>query len=288
MTPSAAGEYSEDALVEQPAISLLDELGWETYNAFDEFGQGGSPLGRETKSEVVLTSRLQPALESLNPQSSPEAIKEAVDELSRDRSRMSLAAANRETYDLIKSGVRVAVRDADGEGESVEIIKVVDWDNPTSNDFLLCSQLWITGDMYTRRADLVGFVNGLPLVFIELKASHRRLESAYTGNLTDYKDTVPHLFWYNALIILSNGSQSKVGSMSAGWEHFSDWKRVGSESEEGRISLETMLRGTCDPSRLLDLVENFTLFMEMPGGLIKLIAKNHQYLGVSNSLNSLA
>jgi type I restriction enzyme R subunit len=142
--------------------------------------------------------------------------------------------------------------------------------------------------MYTRRADLVGFVNGLPLVLVELKAAHKRLETAFTGNLRDYKDTVPQLFWPNALIILSNGSQSRVGSITAGWEHFAEWKKVGSESEAGQVSLETMLRGVCDPPRLLDLVENFCLFQEVPGGLIKLTAKNHQYLGVNNALEALA
>ncbi len=157
-----------------------------------------------------------------------------------------------------------------------------------NNDFLLCSQFWITGDMHTRRADLVGFVNGLPLVLIELKAAHRRLETAFTGNLRDYKDTVPQLFWPNALIIVSNGSQSRVGSITAGWEHFAEWKKVGSEIETGRVSLETMLRGVCDPVRLLDLVENFSLFQEVPGGLIKLTAKNHQYLGVNNAMAALA
>jgi type I restriction enzyme, R subunit len=124
----------------------------------------------------------------------------------------------------------------------------------------------------------VGFVNGLPLLFIELKAVHRRLETAFTGNLRDYKDTIPQLFWPNALIILSNGSQSRVGSVTAGWEHFAEWKKIGSEDEAGRVSLETMLRGVCEPARFLDMVENFTLFQEVPGGLIKLTAKNHQYL----------
>jgi type I restriction enzyme R subunit len=285
MTPS---DYSEDALVEQPAISLLNELGWEIFNAYSEFDQvGGSALGRETKGEVVLTSRLRPALEKLNPDVPAEAIAQAIEELTRDRSRMSLAAANREVYRLLKNGVRVRVANPKGGGEKVEVVRVIDWNDPKNNDFLLCSQFWVTGEMYTRRADLVGFVNGLPLVFIELKATHRRLETAYTGNLTDYKDTIPHLFWYNALIILSNGSESRVGSVTAGWEHLSEWKKVGSEAEEGRVSLETMLRGTCEPARLLDLIENFCLFMEAPGGLIKLLAKNHQYLGVNNALVAL-
>lgn len=285
MTPRG---YTEDALVEQPAIALLGELGWETVNAYHEFDHGASLLGRETKAEVILTSRLRPALQKLNPDAPLEAIGLAIEELSRDRSRMSLVAANREIYHLLKNGVRVPMPDPKGDGETVEVVRVLDWDKPSKNDFLLCSQFWVTGEMHTRRADLVGFVNGLPLLFIELKAAHRRLETAFTGNLRDYKDTVPQLFWPNTLIILSNGSHSRVGSVTAGWEHFAEWKKVGSEDEAGRVSLETMLRGVCDPARLLDLVENFTLFQEVPGGLIKLTAKNHQYLGVNNALEALA
>ena len=284
MTPVG---YGEDELVEQPAIALLGELGWETVNAYDEFEGGASTLGRETKAEVILTSRLRPALQKLNPDAQPEAIEFAVDELTRDRSRMSLAAANQEIYHLLKNGVRAKVPDPESDGETVEIVQLMDWDHPSNNDFLLCSQFWVSGEMHTRRADLVGFVNGLPLLFIELKAVHVRLETAFTQNLRDYKDTIPHLFWANALVILSNGSQSRVGSITAGWEHLSEWKKVGSESETSRVSLETMLRGVCDPERLLDIVENFTLFQEVPGGLIKLTAKNHQYLGVNNSLEAL-
>lgn len=280
--------YTEDSLVEQPAIALLAELGWETVNVYHEFDLGTSTLGRETKAEVILTARLRPAMETLNPDAPADALRQAVEELTRDRSRMSMAAANREIYNLIKNGVRVSVADPEGDGQTVEVVRVIDWENPANNDFLLCSQFWITGEMHTRRADLVGFVNGLPLVLVELKAVHRRLETAFTGNLRDYKDTIPHLFWPNALIILSNGSQSRVGSVTAGYEHFAEWKKIGREDEEGQVSLETMLRGVCDPTRLLDLVENFTLFQEVPGGLIKLTAKNHQCLGVNNALEALA
>jgi len=284
MTPSG---YGEDALIEQPAIALLAELGWETVNAFGEFDHGSSTLGREIKSEVILTARLRPALQRLNPDAPPEAISQAIEELTRDRSRMSAAAANREIYHLMKNGVRVSIPDPEGDGETVEVVRVIDWDHPANNDFLFCSQFWVTGEMHTRRADLVGFVNGLPLVLVELKAAHRRLETAFTGNLRDYKDTVPQLFWPNALIIVSNGSQSRIGSITAGWEHFAEWKKVDSEDETGRISLQTMLR-VCEPKRLLDLVENFTLFQEGSGGWIKLIAMNHQYLGVNNALEALA
>ena len=284
MTPS---DYSESALVERPAIALLEQLGWEVLDAYGEFDHGSSSLGRENKGEFILKARLRQVLLELNPESPVEAIHEAIDEICKDRSRMSLPAANREIYDLIKNGVRVNVPDPEGDGESVELVGVIDWNNPDKNDFLLCSQFWVTGEMHTRRADLVGFVNGLPLVFIELKSPKYRIESAYYDNLRDYKDTIPHLFWANALIILSNGIKSRMGSMTAGWEHFASWKKIESEEEQGQVSLETMLRGLCEPSRLLDMVENFTLFQEAPGGLIKLIAKNHQYLGVNNAIKAL-
>jgi type I restriction enzyme R subunit len=279
--------FSEDELVERPAIELFGKLGWETADGFHEFDSGASLLNRETKGDVVLLSRLKHALERLNPSLSEEAIDQAVEELTRDRSAMSLPQANREVYRLLRDGVRVKIRDPEAGGETDETVHVIDWRNPAGNDFFLASQFWVTGELHTRRADLVGFVNGLPLVFVELKASHRRLEDAFNRNLRDYKDTIPRIFWYNQMIILSNGSESAVGSVTAGWEHFADWKRISSEGEQGVVSLETMIRGTCDQERLLDLVENFTLFQEVRGGLIKVLAKNHQYLGVNNAIEAV-
>jgi type I restriction enzyme R subunit len=285
--------YTEDALIEQPAIAMFGELHWETANCFHEFEQaGGSPLGRETPSEVVLVSRLRPALEKLNPDLPAEAITKAIEELTRDRSVMSPAAANREIYRLIKDGVKVkAGGKAEGGkqrgDEETVTVKVIDWEKPENNDFFLASQFWISGDMYKRRADLVGFVNGLPLVFIELKASHKRLEDAYNKNLRDYKDTIPLVFWFNAFIILSNGSQSRIGTLTADWEHFTEWKKINREGERGVVSLETMIRGTCERARLLDLVENFILFSESRQGVVKMVAQNHQYLGVNNAIAAL-
>jgi type I restriction enzyme R subunit len=175
-------DYSENTLVEQPAIAVFAELGWQTVNAFHElFGSQGT-LGRETSAEVVLVPKLRAALKRLNPGLPPEALRLAVEELTRDRSALSPAHANREVYHLLKDGVKVTYRHADDE-ETVETVQVVDWRDPTRNDYLLVSQLWISGEMYKRRADLVGFVNGLPLVFVELKATHRRLEDAYNDNL---------------------------------------------------------------------------------------------------------
>ena len=280
--------YSEDQLVEQPAIDLLTELGWETEDCHNELAEGdSSPLGRETRSEVVLTTRLESALRRLNPAASDAAIRSAIEELTRARATMSPVQANWELYSLLKDGVKVTVSDPDDEGETVEILQVIDWDNPERNDFLLASQFTVVGEVYTRRPDAVGFVNGIPLVVMEFKRIDENLLSAYHDNLRDYKDTIPHLFWYNALIILSNGSESRVGSLTASWEHFAEWKRIDSECEDSTVSLETILRGLCDHQRLLDIIENFILFMEGQGGLIKLIAKNHQYLGVNNTIKAL-
>ncbi|MDA0834864.1 MAG: type I restriction endonuclease subunit R [Planctomycetota bacterium] len=285
--PSQETDYSENALVEQPAIALFDELSWPSANCFyEKVGTTNSTLGRETTNDVILWPRLRAAIKKLNPGIANDAVQLAMDELAKDRSAMSLAHANREIYKLLKDGVRVSFQNDDGE-ETDETVRVIDWNDPSNNDYFLASQFWVSGNIYKRRADLVGFVNGLPLLFIELKKSHGKLEHAYKHNLKDYKATIPQLFWFNSLIILSNGSQAKVGSVTAGWEHFSDWKRINTEGEQGIISLETVIRGTCEQSRFLDLTENFTVFDESKGGLVKVTAKNHQYLGVNNSVDAL-
>ena len=281
-----SNDYSENKLIEQPAIVLFEELGYTHLNCFNEWSKGPSTLGRETASDVILVPRLREALRKLNPDVSNDAIQVAIDELAKDRSAMSLVQANREIYKLLKEGVEATVQNDDGE-EVVEDVDIIDWNNPKNNDLFLASQFWVTGNIYKRRADLIGFVNGLPLLFVELKKSHGKLEHAYKHNLRDYKNTIPQLFWFNGLIVLSNGSQAKVGSVTAGWEHFSDWKRINSEGEQGIISLETVIRGTCEPSRFLDLVENFTVFDDGKGGLVKITAKNHQYLGVNNAIAAL-
>ena len=278
--------YSEDLLIEQPTITLFEEIGWSYLNCYEESFGASATLGRETSSEVVLRPKLFAALQKLNSSLPAEAYNLAIEELTRDRSLMTSVQANREIYLLIKNGVKVTFENDTGE-QITETVKVIDWNNPENNDFFLASQFWITGEMYKRRADLIGFVNGLPLLFIELKASHKKVENAFNDNLKDYKTAIPQLFWFNAFIILSNGSQSRIGSMTAEWEHFVDWKKINDEGEEGTISLETMIRGTCEKSRFLDLIENFVLFSETSTGLQKLIAKNHQYLGTNNAVQAV-
>lgn len=281
--PKHTNEYSEDALVERPAIRLFEELGWATANLYHEtFGATGTE-GRESEHEVILPRRLRAALVKLNPELPAEALDAAYAEIVRDRSRLPPENANRELYLLLKNGVKVTYRDLDGH-QVDDIVRVIDWRAPKNNDFFLASQFWISGDMYRRRADLVGFVNGIPLLFIELKATHRHLKNAYNDNLRDYRNAVPQVFIPNAFIMLSNGSGTRIGSISAQWEHFSEWKRINDEGETGVVSLDTAIRGLCTKARLLDYVENFVLFEEARGGLLKKIAMNHQFLGVEKVL----
>jgi type I restriction enzyme, R subunit len=278
--------FTEDQLVEQPAITLFAELGWQTVVASEEiFGASGT-LGRGSSGEVVLVNRLRAALVKLNPSLPSDAIDAAVDELTRDRGAMSLASANREIYQHLKEGIKVSVPDGKG-GTEIITVRAMDWAQPANNDFLVVRQLTITGALYTRIPDLVCYVNGLPLVVIELKKPGVPARNAFENNLTSYKSDIPQLFVYNALLIASNGTDSRVGSLTADWERFFEWKRIEHENEPRRVSLDVILRGTCDKNRLLDLVENFTLFSEHKAGLVKIIGQNHQFLGVNNAIASM-
>ena len=280
--------YTEDHLVEQPAIQLMQhELGWDVMNCYGEWVGGVSDLGREGKREVVLTGRLRAALLSLNPDLPEEAIDGAVEELSRDRTALSLVEANREIDKLLKGGVKVEFPDRERGGQREEKVRVIDWEVPENNDFLLASQFWVAGELGLKRPDLIGFVNGLPLLLMELKAPGENVRQGYDKNIADYKETIPQLFHYNGLIIVSNGVQSKIGSLTAKWEHFGDWKKAVSEEETADISLNTLLRGTCDKGRLLDLVENFSRFSDEKGKTQKLVARNHQFLGVNRAVEAL-
>ena len=285
---------SEDAL-ELEAVKLFEAMGWQSANALHETFGAKATLGRQSRGETVLLSHLMPALERLNPDLPAAALEAAAAELTRDRSTLAPANANREVMGLLRDGVPVLFKtegDEGGESEAEATVRVIDWSAPPegetgANDYLVVQQFWIQGETYKRRPDLVGFVNGLPLVFVELKAVHKNVEDAYRKNLSDYKDTIPHIFWHNALVILSNGLESLVGSTTARWEHFVEWKKISSEEEAGLISMETVIRGTCQPARLLDLAENFAVYQENAGGLVKLLAKNHQFLGVNNAIEAV-
>ena len=275
--------YSKDSesALEEATIQLFQSLGWETIHAIDEVDGDTTLLGRKHQGEVVLKRYLRRILKKLNPELPNEAISTAIDIIIRNRSAMDIANANRDVYSLLKNGVKVSYKDAEGN-QTIERVKVIDWNKPENNHFLLVSQFWVTGDIYRRRPNLVGFVNGLPMILIELKSSEKSVYSAYYDNLRDYKDCITPIFWYNAFMILSNGRKAKVGSTTAPWEHFADWKKINTEGEQGIISLDTVIKGTCEKARFMDILENFTFFIEASGGIKKIVAKNHQYLGVSN------
>jgi type I restriction enzyme, R subunit len=279
-------DYSEDELVERPTLALLKSLGYEIADGYSET-LGPDGLGRDDQSQVVLRHRLAPKLAELNPELPVAAIEAAVEELMRDRSALEPTRANHELHRLLRDGVKVTFPNDEG-GRSTETVRVVDWVAPFNNEFLAVRQFWVVGPLHTRRCDIVCFVNGIPLVLLELKASHKPARQAYRENLCDYRDAIPQLFTPNAYVILSTGSETKVGATFAEWERFGEWKRIDDESEPGIVSLDTAVRGLCEPERLLDTVENFVAYLERPGGLLKVLAQNHQVLGVNAAMRALA
>lgn len=280
--------YTEDHLVEQPAIQILkDRLGWDYLNCYSEsFGESGT-LGRKTKHEVVLKSRLRAALVRLNPEVPDGGIDQALEEIARDRSALSLVEANREIYHLLKEGVKVKVTDPATQQQETKQVAVIDWNTPENNDYFLTSQFWVEGEHYSKRPDCVGFVNGLPLVLMEFKKPSVHVSEGFNKNIKDYKSSIPKLFHFNAFILISNGVENKLGSLTAPWEHYNDWKKAASESESPETTLENLLLGTCEPNRLIDLLESYTLFSESKGSVNKLVARNHQFLGVNRTVEAL-
>ncbi|HPR32655.1 MAG TPA: HsdR family type I site-specific deoxyribonuclease, partial [Prolixibacteraceae bacterium] len=278
--------YSEDILIEQTCIELFKgTLGWEVENVYhnETFGAAGT-LGRTSEADVLLKYKVLDALRKFNPELPEQAYLNAFDELNSDSSIMGMAELNQEKYAFLKEGIPVTYKNEQGEIIANKRLKIFDFDNPENNHFLAVQQMWIEGkSKRRRRPDILGFVNGIPLLFIELKAHHRKLKAAYEDNLSDYKDVIPKLFHCNAFIILSNGLDSKIGAITSKFEHFNDWKRI-EENQEGIVSLDTIIQGVCEKSRFLDLFENFILFDTSIGKVIKLIARNHQFIGVNKAI----
>lgn len=279
-------EYSEDQLIEQATEDVLKELGWQVVTAWqnESYGEEGL-LGRDNKTEVVLERHLLAALKRYNPDLPDLAYKRAIEKIVQKEAGKNLAQQNKAKYQLLKNGVEVSFTNTHGKTEK-KTLRVFDYKDYTNNDFLAVRQLEVSGELYNRRPDVVGFVNGIPLVFIELKSHAVDLRSAYEDNFKDYKDTIPHLFHHNAFVILSNGIDSKVGTVTSPYKYFLDWKRI-TEEEEGEVSLDTMLRGVCAPQHLMDIFENFLLFDESSGNIVKLMAKNHQFIGVNRVLENV-
>ena len=284
MSPSP---YTEDNLVQRTTADYLErQLGWQSVYAHNSetFGPDGL-LGRANDGEVVLTRYLRQALEDFNPGLPAEAYENAIREIVQVSAAQSTLQTNLEKYDLLRNGVKVTYRVLRG-GMETRTLRVFDFDNPENNHFLAVRELWIHGPLYRRRADVVGFVNGIPLLFMELKNIHRNIRRAYDENLSDYKDTIAHIFQHNAFVVLGNGVDARIGSYSASYEFFREWKRL-QEDEPGVVDMETLLKGVCTKSNFLDLFENFVLFDDSGERLIKVIAQNQQYLGVNRAIQSV-
>lgn len=284
---------SEDD-IEQAIVQQLQILyGYDSMNCYTvdpaDLNDGS---GRRDKREVILRGPLKEAAIALNPKLPEAAIDRALDELCDRRLALSLVNANRELDGLIRDGVRVEFKDAQGRQRTGRV-KVIDFDHPDSskNQFLVVTQLWIqsTGAAAKagfRRPDILLYLNGLPLVFIELKNSNIKLRNAYDDNLTNYKTDIPQLFLTNALCVLSNGIETRLGSLTASWEHFFHWLRPDDEKEkikreqirEQGTSVERFLAGLCPKAKLLDYIENFILCHKQTQ---KIIAQNHQFIGVN-------
>ena len=277
-------EFSEDKLIQASAAELLEkELGWTSVYAFDKemLGVNGT-LGRTSYHEVLLIGRFCKALKTLNPWLTDKQLQECVERMTEYMSSQTLMQINEQKYRLIRDGIPVTRTKLNGEAEEVRA-RVIDFGSPEKNDFLCVRELWVYGAVYHRRADIVGFVNGLPLLFIELKNHDVAVEDAFNKNYRDYLDTIPQLFHHNAFVMFSNGLEARVGTIDSKWEFFHEWKRL-TELDAGNIELPTMLRGICKKENFLDLLENFILYDHSGGKTVKILARNHQYLGVNQAV----
>ena len=281
-------DYSENILVQKSAGDLLrDELGWYVQFAYNTevLGKNGT-FGRTSYHEILLTRYFQNALRRLNPWMTDSQLSEAQKTLENRLSTASLLQVNEEKYFLLRDGIPVTVKKPNGQPETKRAA-VIDFQNPENNEFLAIKELKIQGDLYRRRTDIVGFVNGIPLLFVELKKNTVDVQNAYEDNYTDYLDTIPQLFYYNAFLMLSNGTEAKIGTLGSKYEFFHEWKRLA-ESDPGSVALETMLRGICRKENFLDLLENFILYDHSGGRTAKILARNHQYLGVNEAVKAYA
>jgi len=289
---------SEDRLVQKTFSEHLEKkLGWESVYAYntETFGSSGT-LGRENEREIVLVRDLRTAIERLNPGLPGFVVEQAIESLIRIDFSRSLLQHNREYYGFIRDGVPVEWRENEGETRHARA-RVIDFRNGSTNGvpynrFLAVREWKIQGARvphYNRRADLVCFVNGLPLVFIELKAVYKNIRAGFDDNLTDYlhEHSIAHAFHHNAFLVVSNGHRARYGSITCKWDHFVEWKR-DKENTKGRVDAEALLDGMLAKDRLLDLVENFILFDDSrAGGTRKVIARNQQVLGVNNAVASV-
>lgn len=284
---------SEDD-IEQAICNRLAqaEYGWKRIECCPkmEAQDEVASTGRANSSECILPEVFLNALRRLNPQVKDEVLKGILQDFRKDYSGTDMTDTNYKFYNRIRNGIRVEVQ-KEGK-EDFDIVKIIDFEQPERNDFHCVNQMWIKGHFRYRRPDVLLFVNGLPVVFIELKNSTVKIEESYNKNLVSYRSDIPNVFAMNQICVLSNGLQTKIGAWNSKYEFFFEWLRVNDEKEkidreqiaEHGLSILNLIDGLFRKERLLDYIENFVFF---DNKRIKIIAKNHQYLGVNNLMESV-
>ncbi len=282
--------------IENLAIKLFEQLGYSTIHAPDIAPDGDHPE-RTRYDEVLLTGRLEKALKRINSGMSTTVLQTALKEVERIHSP-ELLANNENFHRLLTEGVKVSYQQAGNERG--DIIWLVDFETPGNNEFIVANQFTVIENNQNKRPDLVLFVNGLPLVVIELKNvvdENATIKSAFK-QLETYKQSIPSLFAYNALLVISDGLEAKTGSLSAGLTRFMAWKTADGKVEASHLvsQLETLIKGMLNKKTLLDLVRHFVVFekskKEDPQtGVIsihtvKKIAAYHQYYAVNSAVTS--
>lgn len=246
--------------------------------------------GRSSKRECVLPFVMLESLKKINPTISEPKLEELVQEYKKDYSGTDIVATNYNLYQMLRNNKKIDI--IKNGKKDFEFVKFIDFENVENNTFTAVSQMWIQGRYNYRRPDVILFVNGMPLVFIELKNSIVKIQEAYDKNLQDYKRDIPNLFAFNQICVLSNGIETRVGAFNVYYEHFFEWLRVKDEKEkvdrkaimENGLSIQMLIDGLFVKERLIDYIENFILFENQK---IKIIAKNHQYMGVNNLMESV-
>lgn len=284
---------SEDD-IEQAICNRLamPEYGWKRIECDPsvEAQDDVSKTGRSNVKECILPDVFFNALKRINPQIDPETVASIVLDFRKDYTGTDMVDTNYKFYNQIRNGIKVNVR-KNGK-EDFDIVKLIDFDNVENNDFHCVNQMWIKGHFRYRRPDVLLLINGLPVVFIELKNSTVKVEESYNKNLVSYRQDIPNIFALNQICVLSNGLQTKLGAWNAGYEFFFEWLRVDDEKEkldreqiaEHGLSITNLIDGLFRKERLLDYIENFIFF---DNKRVKIIAKNHQYLGVNNLMQSV-
>ena len=280
--------FTED-LVEQVALGTLQEIGWR-YEDQVLIAPDGPEKRRVSNGDVVLDGLLEEAARRLNPGIPDEALENALRQVQINETP-SLIEENRRIHRLLVDGIDVEYRRPDGSIKG-DKVRLIDFANSANNDFMVTNQFTVVESGHNRRPDVVAFVNGLPLVVIELKnaaSENATIEDAF-NQLQTYKAQIPSLFRTNAALITSDGLMARIGSLSAGEDRFMPWRTVtGSKDDftpEGPKEMDTLLRGVMQPKRLLQLVRDFTVFGDKGEGIFKIIGGYHQFHGARKALAS--